>query len=133
MQINVGSVKAFVRLCNKKDFSHLPDMRLVEWPGDWLDRSDHDGGDGFGGDESEPVEIAGSNTHMTRLGRVTVQGSVEEDIDEEFSSTEDSCVSQSQKRRKEKKRLDKRKRTEPLLFELEIYERVKYPKPLILP
>ena len=112
MEIIVGSVKAFVRLCNTRDFSHLPYIRLVEWPGEWSGRSNH-GEEVFEGDESE--------------------GIVEEDSDEESSSAEDSCVSQSQKRRKEKKRLDKRKRTEPLLFELEMYERVKYPKPLILP
>ena len=121
MEIIVGSVKAFVRLCNKKDFSHLPYARLVEWHGEWLGRSDHVE-EVFGGDESEPLKIAGSNTHMSTLGRVTSQGSVEEDSDEEFSSTEDSFVSQSQKRkrRNEKKRSDERKRTEPMLFELEI-------------
>ena len=35
MEIILGSVKAFVRLCNKKDFSHLPERR-----GEWLGRSD---------------------------------------------------------------------------------------------
>ena len=121
MEIIVGSFKAFVRLCNKKDFSHLPYISLVEWPGEWLVRSDH-GEEVFGSDESEPLEIAGSNTHISRLGRVNAQGSVGEDSDEEFSSTEDSCVSQSEKRkrRKGRKRSDERKKTEPLVFELEI-------------
>ena len=113
----MGSLKAFVKLCNKKDFSHLDDWP-VGWQGEWFGRCDL-GEEVFGGDESEPIEIAGVNrvSRKSNVGRVVVQEN-DSDSDEEFSSTEDNYVSDSQRRRRRKWR--KTKKIEPLLFKLEL-------------
>ena len=120
MQFIVGSLKAFVRLCNKKDFSHLDDWP-VGWQGEWFGRCDL-GEEVFGGDESEPIEIAGVNkaSRKSNVSRVVVPGHVDEDSDIEFSSTEDNYVSDSQKRRRRKWRKTNKKKIQPLLFNLEI-------------
>ena len=123
MEIIVGSVKAFVRLCNKKDFSHLPERRLVVRQGEWLGRSD-DWVEVVGGDESEPVEIGGDKRNRIRqIRRLIVKGNVavEEDSDEEFSSTEDSHVLDIQKRKIRRRRSSvKRMMKEQLVFKLEM-------------
>ena len=115
----MGSLKAFVKLCNKKDFSHLDDWP-VGWQGEWFGRCDL-GEEVFGGDESEPIEIAGVNrvSRKNKIGRVVVQEN-DSDSDEEFSSTEDNYVSDSQKRRRSKWRKTNKKKIQPLLFKLEI-------------
>ena len=119
MEMIVGSVKAFVRLCNKKDISHLDDCP-VGGQGEWFGRCDL-GEEVFGGDESEPIEIAGVNrvSRKSNVGRVVVQEN-DSDSDEEFSSTEDNYVSDSQKRRRRKWKKTYKKKTQPLLFNLEI-------------
>ena len=96
----MGSLKAFVKLCNKKDFSHLDDCP-AGWQGEWFGSCDL-GEEVFGGDESEPIEIAGVNrvSRKSNVGRVVVQEN-DSDSDEEFSSTEDNYVSDSQRRRRE--------------------------------
>ena len=88
MELIAGSVKAFIRLCNKKDWSHLPERRVVEW----LDSSD-DGVEIVGEDETEPIAISGCRKLKTnKAGRVTKQEGWEEESDDEFSSTEDNYV-----------------------------------------
>jgi hypothetical protein len=119
MEFIVGSLKAFVKLCNKKDLSHLDDWP-VGWQGEWFGRCDL-GEEVFGGDESEPIEIAGVNrvSRINNIGRVVVQEN-DSDSDEEFSSTEENYVSDSQKKRRSKWRKTNKKKIQPLLFELEI-------------
>jgi hypothetical protein len=118
MDIIVGYVKAFVRLCNKKDFSHLPERKLVRKGfGQSDDQVEVDNVD-----ESEPVEIGGEETNRIRqMGILIMQGNVEEDSDEEFSSTEDSHVLENHNRRqRRRKSQNKRMMKEQLLFKLDI-------------
>ena len=93
MDIIVGSVKAFVKLCNRKDFSHLPERRLVVRQNGGLGGSD-DEEENVGEEESVPMDIVWDERHRIRdVERVVIIEHVEEDSDEEFSSTEDSPVS----------------------------------------
>ena len=118
MEFIVGSVKAFIRLCNKKDWSHLPERRFVEW----LDSTDIRV-EVVGEDETDPIVISGCKKLKTsRGGRVTKQEGLEEESDDEFSSTEDNDVKDlnERRRRKVKRKLNKRKTADQLLFMLEM-------------
>ena len=118
MEFIVGSVKAFVRLCNKKDWSHLPERRFV----DWLDSTDVRV-EVVGEDETDPIVISGCRKLKTNIGvRPTKQEGLEEESDDEFSSTEDTNVNNlnERRRRKVKRKLDKRKNADQLLFMLEM-------------
>ena len=125
MDIIVGSVKAFVRLCNKKDFSHLKERRLVVRQVGGFGRSD-DEVERVGGEESDPVEIVGDERNRIRdVGRFLIQNSFEEDSQEEFSSTEDNPVLDNQRRKKGRRRSsDKRMMTmekqQQMVFMLEM-------------
>ena len=123
INIIVGSVKAFVRLCNKKDYSHLPERRLVV-DSQMGGLEVNDGIDDV--EESEPVEIGHyERNRIQDINRVIVQRNSESDSDEEFSSTEDSPVPGSQKRRKCRRRRrlvsdEDTRRKEQLLFTLDM-------------
>ena len=124
METIVGSLKAFVRLCNKKDFSHLPDRRHVGWNLEWFGRNSEEV-EVVGEDESEPVKIYGTNRERakSRHKSVTVQASNDEGSDEEFSSSEDSRVMilrQKRRRRKGWKNSEESQGTEQLLFVIEL-------------
>ena len=123
MELIVGSLKAFVRLCNKKDFSHLPDRRHVGWNLEWFERNSEEV-EAVGEDESEPVKIYGNKRERakSRHNSVTVQASNDEGSDEEFSSSEDSRVILRQKRRRRKgwKNSEESHGTEQLIFVIEL-------------
>ena len=112
----VRYVKAFVRICNQKDWSHLPEGRLVE-------RQVREGSGGTGGDESQPIVIdKNAKVRINTLERVVKQEGFETDSDEEFSSTEDIVViGETERKKKKKKRKSKMtKRVDQAIFILEI-------------
>jgi hypothetical protein len=111
MEFIVGSLKAFLKLCNKKDFSHFDDWP-VGWEEEWFGRCDL-GEEVFGGDASEPIDIVGVYRvcRKNKIGRVVVQEN-NSDSNEEFSSAEDNYVSDSQNTEEEKKKKEKNKQEE---------------------
>ena len=116
MDIIVGSAKAFVRLCNKKDFSHLPERRLVVRQEEVMDRSDME--EAEDGGESEPVKIEGNkrNRICIAMGE-SIQGECSDDSDEEFPSTEDSPAEECRRRRRRRERISvKEIKHEQLMF-----------------
>merc|ERR1719192_1238045 len=70
MEIIVEFIKGFIKLCNKKDWSHLPEKRLATWGDEWTKKIEEkwdyvDDEDIIGEDESEPVDIT-SDIHNIR-------------------------------------------------------------------
>ena len=109
--------KDIIQFCNTKDWSHLitPDMVTS-----YLS----DGQEGLGVEESEPVEIAGSVKNScgnNKIRRVEVTKSVDDDSDEDFSTTEDITVRAGKDRRRKRRRNSRgRNEAEQLIFMLEI-------------
>merc|ERR1712060_639445 len=143
----VNLVKYFIKVCNKKDWSHLSDiredgwgdvwsMRSEEWTElrreqimrgvvreEWIDRSNNET-DIPSENESEPVDIHNFKPkNKSRCAKFTTKDrSIEEDdSEEEFSSTEENNkVAKQRRKKKSKKILRKSHRKEQLLFVIDM-------------
>ena len=116
------SVKAFVRLCNKKDFSHLLDRVYIDF--EMMETSEY-WEEIFGEDDSEPIDIVATNKQVKPHLVCEDPILTELDSDEEFSSTEESpllfSVSQSSKRRRKRRKSKKTsKPEEEMMFPLDL-------------
>ena len=136
----VKLVKYFMKVCNRKDWSHLTDMREDMWGEEWSGRSEdwnewrmkhsmsgvvsRNNGEKDLPDEdlSEPVDIH-NFIPKNKIPCQKVQTKVrimDDDVsDEEFSSTEENSeVTHQRRRRRLKKILRKPQRTDQLIFVL---------------
>ena len=124
-------IKGFIKLCNKKDWSHLPERRLPGWGNEWAWKIDEkwdyvDDEDIIGEDESEPVDITSKmQNSRDRHEEESRQCCVDEDESEEFSSTEEmSDVIRQRRKRKRgrsgRRRLRENHVTDQLVFAVEL-------------
>ena len=124
-------IKGFIKLCNKKDWSHLPERRLPGWGDEWAWKIDEkwdyvDDEDIIGEDESEPVDITSEiKNSRDRHEEERRQCCVDEDESEEFSSTEEmSDVIRQRRKRKRgrsgRRRLRENHVTDHLVFAVEL-------------
>merc|ERR1712117_255558 len=130
MEIIVEFIKSFIKLCNKKDWSHLQERRIRKREDDWtrkiLETKDYavlGEEDIIGDDESEPVDI-NCDVHRSRerCSNCKRSSCIVEAGSEEFPSTEESrhLVIQKRKRRRGRKRLKESQRADQLLFVMDM-------------